>query len=395
MAIEFSCPYCKALIRVPDNAGGGKGRCPKCATRISVPKKSPKKPVANTQDDDEPFVLPLAEEAIDSQEPSLPQSGPDKTLAAVSGVPTSFDPAGITKPVLGELPVERSGSRTPVAKSLRKKRSKNSWLVAVTIAAALFAGAGYFVWPTLLTERLTGGLIAETATSLDLPAALIDKSRLRLSPDDVSRLLLKLEQNPVPLNSSSMLIQIAGSDKGLKISLAAGTSARFYRVKLKGNEAINKYLARHSAELEETRSRHLDQAVNDFLAEYEKVLSKKSPSDAVTPFRDSLGLTSLVKGLGHELVAEYGRGLYRCAYQDEDDHLYFLLPPDVSEFKIRGYQHPDGTVVVPAELHVKVKGPIAETNATKEEKASTKAPSAKVEDAAEGEMPDEPNSLPK
>ena len=37
MAIEFSCPYCTAVIRVEDTAAGKQGLCPKCQTRLIVP----------------------------------------------------------------------------------------------------------------------------------------------------------------------------------------------------------------------------------------------------------------------------------------------------------------------------------------------------------------------
>src|SRR4051812_25599149 len=38
MALEFDCPYCKATIRVPDNTAGKRGRCPQCASQLTIPK---------------------------------------------------------------------------------------------------------------------------------------------------------------------------------------------------------------------------------------------------------------------------------------------------------------------------------------------------------------------
>jgi len=386
MAIEFKCPFCTAMIRVPDNAGGGKGRCPKCAMRISVPKKSAAKPVAKATVDEEPFALPVADSPAKEEQPprvhvSEFSSVPVPSAPADAGV---FDPDQLTKPRIGEIPVDRTAVATSVAKRFQKKKKNGAsrGIIAALVAVGLIAGAGFFALPYLLTERLSGELIAGKATTLELPSSLIEKSRLRLAVNDMETLLKKLEQNPVPLNSNSMQIQVSGTEHGLTVSLAAGPQAHFYRVNLKGNVAIEKYLSRHLSQLEETRLRDVDQAATDFLITYEKVLAKLSPSDSITRFRDSLALTSLVGGFGHELVAEYGRGLYRCAYEDRDGGLYFLLPDGVKEFHVLGFKHPDGTVVIPADFHVKVEGEIAPPK-----KSKTKLP-AKPEKKEESKSED-------
>lgn len=363
MAIEFKCQFCNAMIRVPDNAGGGKGRCPKCAMRISVPRKSTaRSPIKSTLVED-PFVLPF----IDA-EPNEERVAERSQVDAASPVPVPvaatkpvvFDPAQLTKPRIGEVPVARTAPTASVKKRFKKNQGNGPWIIAGAIVLVLLAAAGFVALPQLLTERLTGELIAGKAATLDLRPSLIEKSRFKLSSDDIETLLSKLELNPVPLNSNSIQIQISGTEKGLTVSLAAGPQAHFYRVNLKGNDQIQKYLSRHIAELDEQRSRDIDQAATDFLVTYEKVLAKKTPTERITPFRDSLAVASLVGGFGHELVAEYGRGLYRCAYEDRDGGLYFLLPDGVKEFRVVGIKHPDGNVVVPAEFRVKVEGEIAQ-----------------------------------
>ena len=80
-------------------------------------------------------------------------------------------------------------------------------------------------------------------------------------------------------------------------------------------------------------------------------------------------------GFGNELVAIHGRGLYRCAFEDREGGLYFLLPPGVKEFEIIGRKHTDGRVVVPADFKVKVQGEIAQAKPSEEK--STRNPSPK------------------
>ena len=387
MAIEFKCPYCPAIIRVPDNAGGGKGRCPKCAMRITVPKKSTVKPVPKP-DDDEPFVLDVANEEENAEVSPVPVIS---AAAVLEAVPAVFDPGQLTKARIGELPVDRSTSATSVAKRLKKKRF-GPWAIAGTLIVTLLAAAAFFLLPELLTERVTGNLMAGHAATLDLSPILIEKSRFKRGPEEIEDLLSKLETSPVPLNSNSMQIQLSGTDKGLMVSLAAGPQAHFYRVNVKGNEAVEKYLDRHTAELEKQRSDDVDRAANEFLSAYEKVLAKQSSAESITPFRDSLALTSLVGGFGHQLVAEYGRGLYRCVYEDRDGGLYFLLPEGVEEFRVIGFKQPDGTVVIPADLHVKVEGGIAQIKKS-DEKVAPKAKAKKKSKVDENEKASETDAM--
>jgi len=37
MAIEFSCPSCNQLLRVPDESAGKNAKCPKCSTIVQIP----------------------------------------------------------------------------------------------------------------------------------------------------------------------------------------------------------------------------------------------------------------------------------------------------------------------------------------------------------------------
>ena len=37
MAIEFGCPSCQQMVRVPDGAAGKKGKCPRCGTIVQIP----------------------------------------------------------------------------------------------------------------------------------------------------------------------------------------------------------------------------------------------------------------------------------------------------------------------------------------------------------------------
>src|SRR2546425_12640500 len=48
MAIEFSCPSCNQLLRVPDESAGKNAKCPKCSTVVQIPAGAAKQPLPSS-----------------------------------------------------------------------------------------------------------------------------------------------------------------------------------------------------------------------------------------------------------------------------------------------------------------------------------------------------------
>lgn len=380
MTIEFNCPYCKALIRVPDNAGGGKGKCPKCATRLTVPKVSASKPAAPLLIAPQPMPEPV--------QPDPPRVDPPREIEnffdpeydprkAASLEPADINEAPQSLP--GEFPDEFAdespspSSRTAIRPkvSLVKKLGRGLWLIPVVFALVLCGGFGWYVWQQYQSEQLGGELIAETADELELPPALVEKWSIKQPPDDVQAVLIDLEKSPVPLKSGLMLIELRGSSRGVLVHLATGPSARFYRVEVGGNKLLAKYLTKHAADLEQRRMKEIEQAATAFAIQYRKVIAKKAEQSSLTDFRNTLGIPALVRGLGHQVVATHGRTIYPCVYEDREGALYFLLPPDAKSFEISGREI-DGTVVFPARYKVEVAG-LMKVPAKKEQEPAGKS----------------------
>jgi len=382
MAIEFNCPYCTALIRVPDNAGGGKGRCPKCATRISVPKVSTPRPVAPPPVE-EPVQLDRPREIEDFFDPKYDPvraapSAPIDIVAAPQGQPDEFPAAPSLPPVFP----------SSIAAKLQKKKRGGVWLVPLGFGLVLCGVAGGFFWQQFQAEQLGGELIAETAETLELVPGVVEKSSLRRPSDDVKAALSNLEKTPVPLLSGLMQVQLRGSSKGVLVYLNAGPQSRFYRIAVRGNEPLTKYYSQQAAGLEEQRLNDLEQAGTAFVGEYLKVIAKQAEQSSITGFRNSLALPALVRGLGHQLVATYGQTIYPCVYEDHEGALYFLLPPDAKEFEIAGRKHADGSVVFPATYKVKVVG-LMKVPATKNEEATGKSKDKQQPVTKQGDEPEE------
>ena len=416
MTIEFNCPYCKSLIRVPDSARGGKGKCPKCSTRLTVPKSSTVKPIelplagkpvqverpVEQPRDDQPREI---ENFFDPHyDPRKPDSSlPAETVPAPQSLPGEF-PDEFSE----ELPRESPDlSSTPAIRkkvSLLKKLGRGLWMIPVGVGLVLCAGFGWYVWQEYQSERLGGELTAEAADELELPPLLIEKWSIQQPPDEVQTLLSELEKSPVPLLSSLMQVQLRGSSRGILVHLDKGESARFYRVEVGGNPPLTKFIAKHAADFEQQRVKEVERAATQFAIEYRKVIAKKAEQSSLTGFRNSMALPALVRGMGHQVVATHGRTIYPCVYEDREGGLYFLLPPDAKAFEISGRKHADGSVPFPAIYKVTVTGLMkvpAKTGEGSTDKSKTKkskgkpGPVFKRSDEAEEKMDPEDDAAMK
>ncbi len=101
MAIEFHCPYCTAVIRVPDSVAGRKGRCPKCDTLLIIPtverpaQPAPVQPVSGKLAGETQSGLRRADETVADQ-PAV--KGADGTPVPWIAPPNSSRPR---RPVAG------------------------------------------------------------------------------------------------------------------------------------------------------------------------------------------------------------------------------------------------------------------------------------------------------
>ena len=381
MAIEFSCPHCSAVIRVPDNAGGGKGKCPRCARRITVPKVSTK-PVPKPADaESDLFAPPDADEFAAAE-----SNGPDAVVFASAESDDGSDaPINVFAPApraLGELPMETSRQALrpgSIASKLKRKRRGGSWVIPVGFGLLLCGAVGWFFWQKYQTERLVGELTAETAPTLELPMTELSSSVFKQSPDEMKKLMEELESSPVRTPSSQMSVQISASKKAVTIGIHSGPQTTFYRVDTNSDPALMNYRKNHSQELDQLREADLEFAASSFADEYQRVLEKKAQPSALNDFRNTMALPALTRGLGHQVVAVYGQTPFPCVHEDRDGGLYFLLPPGAQGFEITGRKHKDGKVLFPGKYHVKVGGELKLPSLEKSDPVASKKKSKKVE----------------
>ena len=402
MAIEFRCPYCEATIRVADSAPGRVGKCPKCNTKMVVPKPtaalpptlpltfggSSAAPPTPVVPDDEPIVL----EENDADVPDIQfaaADSPAEISAAASFVPT--EPAPATLPT-NLVPVV--DPTAPVRRVVRKRKSKRPpqvmWLIAAVLGIGLSIAAGYVVYLQVFNRKFTGDLNGIAQEELKLPNATLPKATLTLVTSALDPLLADLEAQPVPLVSDLMEVRIGGSKEGLTISVEHGLHTQWYQVDAKSHPRLAEFAAKNEKSWAAARTKKIDQAANQFIRDYQRVRTKESDSSVMPPYRDSLALPALVKGLGTQVVAVVGRTVYPCVYEQSDGMLYFLLPAKLKSFVLQG--KPESALQ--AEFRVVVKRSETAPQPEPVEEKDTKPAAVKEPEAEAMEPMDEPMEKP-
>lgn len=386
MAIEFNCPFCDVLIRVPDNAGGGKGKCPSCSKKLFVPSASP--PPKGASAPEQPFSFgALAEKGpvrkrttVSAPKPEPPPfvlgeegtAATSETVGSPSEVP-SFDPSDPFGLASGSETTESSSTGSRSKQTPPKKLSIWSVIGIVALIAGL-GGAGFIgwtVWQEVQGAKIEGKLIAQTADELELPPIVIESAAFHRSEAELSPVLDQLDRAPAKLFSSLMEVQLEGTKHGLRVTLHSGKAARFYRVVIEGNQAFDEFKRKESKKLDELRRKEMENAASAFCDDYRKLIAKQADQTSIGAYRDTLARPALVKGIGHQLAAVFGTTMYPCVYEDVQGAFYFLLPSDAMDFEIIGRPQEDETVLFPGKFTVEVSGRI-ELPKKKEEGEGTK-----------------------
>ena len=303
MAIQFSCPHCTALIRVPDSASGKTGQCPQCQTQLLVPA----------------VEIPPPAVASNASEPQLNAAQP--TVA------------------------QRFG---------RRKRHRAGILVPITLASVLLAALLHMVLQQ--APELTGDLRATAVELPKLEPGVIPKRLIALPAESVDRVLEDLAEDPLRIATNVVETELRGTRQGIAVSVRPGIQTEFFRVSTRSLSELSKYYDQHAAELTAIQEKELRGSLQEFFESWETDTPKRIPEQAMLRYRDQIALNALVGGLGYQLAAVVGNATYRCVYE-RDRRFYFLLPPDTTQFEIVGRKHSNDTILFPGRYTVKMVSP--------------------------------------
>lgn len=402
MAIQFNCPSCEAMIRVPDNAAGKKGTCPRCSEKLIVPEVAPPAEVA-------PQFAPASPRPVSapprSAQPADPEIALNPTPAsstvnsglsgleplATPGLPDFGQPAPVAAepdeasplglPGLSAVP-SSVGAQLQRKLNTKKRKSQGAWMIPAVCALVFVGVLLWFLWTPQI--KLEGELAAQGVRNLEVTPGLIPGDVSGLDKDDLGEVLRHLRAEPAHWSSSISKLTLTGTDEGVVVTIQPGTASHFVRVEPGKVPAYLDYVTKHADQLEKPRLATIAQYAPQLFAAWKVQFTKHKPIADQKSHRDHVVLPSLVTGIGYHLEAIANQNIYPCVYEDPDGRLYFLLPNATRTFTIRGRKVAGG-LHVPVNFTAKVAGTI---EAPRSEKKIEPKSQAERELENEGMNPD-------
>jgi hypothetical protein len=370
MAIEFLCPECSASIRVPDAASGKKGTCPGCGIKLLVPVvEIPPEAAAPATAPIQPQGNPLgaAQPPAASSHPQFPppQLPPQPSLVSPQSVPQPVFPtapagpqfeSSVTGPSLGQPDVAAAAFPqqpvTPIASAVRRRsRRKSSALwFPILCGIGLVAGVGWLWMPR---ANISGDRSAEVVALPDgLPPKQVAASLADVKTSVRKRVLGRFAEDSEWLRSSHAEVEFSAGNDGLVLRVVEGRQTQFVRFRI--DQGLREWYDANGQQLDDDHKRELSKALTEFLEAWDVAIRNETGVEQVMRFRDSVGLSGCVYGLGYNVSARVNGKLHPCVYEDEHS-LYFLLPREAKEFQVVGFHSNGDPSDFPGEYRVTVK----------------------------------------
>ncbi|TWT62352.1 hypothetical protein [Rubinisphaera italica] len=314
--IQFECPYCQAVLRVPDSAMGQQGACPKCQKSLLIPN-------------------PMAQQAS----PAAPvQPVTSQPPSGISGATLPPAPPKSADDAVGELfealshPEQHTPSEDPLVRvAVRKRRSSGSVLTGAVFI--LICVAGLYSLYYFLNPKMRGELTGTIVKSDSIPYIKIP--RLQIADQAVFETFLQnYNGDRISINSQILKSSLEAHAKGIDIKVDASTTTKIVRVDVLQNKPLREFHREAFARIDKLRKEKLAAAITDFMTRVNETDQVLQSSRTLLEFRDRLILPACVNGLGYRLIAQAKGKQYPCLWQDKEDRLYFAVPFDVNQFEI-------------------------------------------------------------
>ena len=396
MAIQFNCPYCTVTIQVPDNAGGKKGTCPQCGTKVlvPVPKNSPPPPEAPPiPATPSPPVYGLPPAPQYSAQPLNPMTG----YPSAPGTPYGFDlhqplqtPPGFATPTgyppnmpfvpVPQMPIAVESPALPLHTSKRRKQRRHPALWGIIAVLVIAAGGAAFVFlkPGEKPNPLSGTLTATRLAKGKIQPALVHRDWLvGIDEETITKVLSQMEKRTVTLRSDTVILKFQGATEGIKVTATPGLHADLIAIDTSSHKALNTWQQKQGVKLGDRHQKEVIRTAKTFIQEWAKADAAGEKKLDFGRFHDGLGLGSLTSGLGSEAVAIVNRIPHSCV-AEQQGLLYFLLPPGTEHFELQGRADSKGSVAFPGRFNVAVE---AEAPAKKPTKSDEEPEKPETEDS--------------
>lgn len=233
----------------------------------------------------------------------------------------------------------------------RARRKKGSLWFPILCGLALAGGLGWMylnLGPDIDGERIGYSQTGTMMQPRTVPASMVD-----VSPEIQSAVLSHFETDSETFRSQFVETRFTATSGGLQIQVLTGSDSRFVRFPI--DSGLRAWYGSHVDELEKPRAKNFSKSLKEFFSDWDVAIRNKSGVDDPLKYRNTVGLTACVGGLGYHVEAQAGKSLYPCVFED-DGNLYFLLPTNRDKFEITGRRVSEkGKIVFPGEYTVTIR----------------------------------------
>lgn len=333
MTIQFDCPYCTSTLKVPDSSAGKQGDCPRCNTKLVIPNPfgvdGPPAPASVQQTETQSQPVALSEAPGQTQE-----QVPESTEA-------DSQPAAMT---------------SATSRYLRKRRKSNlgSIILFLFFIIPLLCVAGYFYWEYSL--RLEGYLVAARLNSETAKLEhRIQATGMGVSDEIIQAVNQQLNKSSRRVKSDLIDMLFYGNEEGeLYIRLEPGKNTEMVRVNLAADTALMDYLRKNGEQLDQPRFIEYQTNLKQFYTDWKNAIESGEDVLNLIHYRNTVGINSLIGGLGYHVEARVNSKIYPCVHDDFQGSLFFLVPKGTLQFEIVGRKMKNGRTPFPGKYIVQV-----------------------------------------
>ena len=143
MPIEFRCPQCEKLLRVPDESAGAKAKCPQCGAIADVPQSE----ATNSGDQASPFS-----EGTQSLEPTARPTA-DEAGNPYRSPSSGFAPAAAKPSISGEIVPTRAEVGDVISYAWEVWKSNLGILLGITVMSTSMRVRKVIKWKGTIRVR--------------------------------------------------------------------------------------------------------------------------------------------------------------------------------------------------------------------------------------------------
>ncbi len=404
MAIQFSCPYCTASVKVPDSASGKLGACPKCGTKVRIPKvpippagASPPAPVPPVG---APMVTPMPVQAdLGLGFPNLFEAAAPAVTAPLPPVPVSTDPFDFSN-------VAAAAATTPSSSAQSRKKSLDhngnqlgkgvlfgvgvgvglGVMQLVVVMGGLVLLAGVVIWQVIANQPVYEGSVVGTIVPSDKPISVpVAWSAIEVPASTQGQVIEYFKRHQTSLKNSMMEIEIAAAPQGLVVRFQTTADSILVSIDPQLVPDVKALIVANQASWGEARKKELATNAKVLCDNVAKAQLTSGRVESVSSYHDTVILNALVRGLGRHVVAVANRINCPCVFEDEAGKLYFVVPRNTTEITVMEKSGAERVQMLPQAFRIYASLAAATSPAPRTPAPEPEAPVEKEKPAAEVE----------